>query len=203
MWTEKGMQYDMQSAARLPTDEPGVHRSLRSRRARETMRSPGPLIVCSVIMCPIRRSLHVLCSSQIAIPPGCEVRVRQASLFDVYEVKGRHTQPVRAFFPAKPFQNGMTRSNVGSSTNLLDVTIDFKDRLVLQFECAYTEGDMVLAMDKFLTTDEVADKMRVSRNTVIQMIDRGELRATRFGKQWRIREVDLLEYVTRNYNQPV
>jgi putative molybdopterin biosynthesis protein len=62
---------------------------------------------------------------------------------------------------------------------------------------------MVLAMDKFLTTDEVADKMRVSRNTVIQMIDRGELRATRFGKQWRIREVDLLEYVTRNYNQPV
>jgi excisionase family DNA binding protein len=97
----------------------------------------------------------------------------------------------------------MTTSNVGSSTNLLDVTIDFANGSVLQFECAQTEGDMALAMDKFLTTDEVADKMRVSRNTVIQMIDRGELRATRFGKQWRIREVDLIEYVTRNYNQPI
>ena len=34
------------------------------------------------------------------------------------------------------------------------------------------------------------------------MLDRGELRATRFGKQWRISEIDFSEYVNQHYNLP-
>ena len=62
---------------------------------------------------------------------------------------------------------------------------------------------MVLAMDTFLTTDEVAERIRVSRNTVIQLIDRGELPATRFGRQYRIKEQDFLDYLNRNYTPKV
>ncbi len=57
---------------------------------------------------------------------------------------------------------------------------------------------MALAMDRYLTTDEVADKMRVSRTTVIQLIDRRELPATRFGRLWRIKEADLVDYLNKH-----
>jgi excisionase family DNA binding protein len=57
---------------------------------------------------------------------------------------------------------------------------------------------MALAMDTYLTTDEVAAKMRVSRAMVVQLIDRGKLPATRFGRLWRIKEADLVEYLNRN-----
>lgn len=57
---------------------------------------------------------------------------------------------------------------------------------------------MVLTMDRYLTTDEVAERLRVSRMMVIQLIDREDLPATRVGRLWRIKERDLLEYINRN-----
>lgn len=61
---------------------------------------------------------------------------------------------------------------------------------------------MVLMTDKYLTTDEVAQHMRVSRTMVVQLIDRGELPATRFGRLWRIKESDLVEYIRQHSNRP-
>jgi excisionase family DNA binding protein len=63
---------------------------------------------------------------------------------------------------------------------------------------------MAIAMDTFLTTEQVAEKMKVSQNMVLQMIKRNELPATRFGKLWRVREIDLLDYLNRRYtgNEP-
>ena len=58
---------------------------------------------------------------------------------------------------------------------------------------------MAVAMDTFLTTEEVAQRMRVSQNMILQLIKRGELPATRFGKLWRIKESDLEDYLNRNY----
>jgi excisionase family DNA binding protein len=89
-------------------------------------------------------------------------------------------------------------SSIISYTNVI---LDFLMHSVYNYHILTKEGDMVLAMDNFLTTDEVAAKMRVSRNTVIQLIDRNELPATRFGRQYRIKEADLIDYINRNYNR--
>ena len=42
-----------------------------------------------------------------------------------------------------------------------------------------------------LSSAKVAEKVCISRKTGVGMLDRGELRATRFGKQLRIGETDL------------
>ena len=57
---------------------------------------------------------------------------------------------------------------------------------------------MALAIDKYLTTDEVAERLRISRMRVIQLIDLRELPAMRVGRLYRIREADLLEFINRN-----
>ena len=47
------------------------------------------------------------------------------------------------------------------------------------------------------TIDEIAERLRVSRDTVRRLIERGELRAMKIGSQWRIAEEDLDAYVRR------
>ena len=54
--------------------------------------------------------------------------------------------------------------------------------------------------ETYLTVDEIAERMRVARNTVINLIDRGELPATQFGRQWRVLASDLEEYLKRKRN---
>jgi len=57
---------------------------------------------------------------------------------------------------------------------------------------------MVLVMDDtFLTIEEIADRLRVSRNTIVSLIDRGELPAIRVRRQYRIKESDFLDFVNR------
>lgn len=46
-----------------------------------------------------------------------------------------------------------------------------------------------------LTVAEVATLMRVSRMTVYRLIRRGELRAVRVGRNYRVREEDLNDYL--------
>ena len=56
---------------------------------------------------------------------------------------------------------------------------------------------LMTSESEYLTTEEVARTVRLSRTTVIQLIERGELPATRFGKVWRIKQSDLDEYIRR------
>ena len=46
-----------------------------------------------------------------------------------------------------------------------------------------------------MTVVEVATVMRVSRMTVYRLIRRGQLKAIRVGRNYRVREVDLNEYL--------
>ena len=50
----------------------------------------------------------------------------------------------------------------------------------------------------FYTAKEVAEKLRLHRNTVIKLILTRQLSATVVGKQYRISEKHLQEYYTRN-----
>lgn len=48
---------------------------------------------------------------------------------------------------------------------------------------------------RLLTVGEVASVMRVSRMTVYRLIRRGQLRAIRVGRNYRVREEDLKAYL--------
>lgn len=48
---------------------------------------------------------------------------------------------------------------------------------------------------RLLTVAEVASVMRVSRMTVYRLIRRGQLKAIRVGRNYRVREQDLREYL--------
>lgn len=52
-------------------------------------------------------------------------------------------------------------------------------------------------MDKFYTTEEVAELLRLHRNTIIRLIQRRELGASVFGSHYRITETQLNEYLQR------
>lgn len=50
-------------------------------------------------------------------------------------------------------------------------------------------------LSPFLTTTEVAHLLKVSRNTVPELCRRGEIKARRVGRQWRILKTDLDVYM--------
>lgn len=53
-------------------------------------------------------------------------------------------------------------------------------------------------MDKLYTAQEIADKLKIKKNTVYELIKRGELKSTKIGKQIRISQHDIDVYL----NQP-
>jgi excisionase family DNA binding protein len=55
---------------------------------------------------------------------------------------------------------------------------------------------------EFLSLPEAAAVMRIHTRTVRRMINRGELRAYRFGNTWRIGREDLWKYIQQNLFQP-
>jgi len=54
---------------------------------------------------------------------------------------------------------------------------------------------------RFLTVQEVADLMRVSTMTVYRIIKSGELPAVRVGRSFRVRDVDVDNYLGSRYTQ--
>jgi excisionase family DNA binding protein len=49
---------------------------------------------------------------------------------------------------------------------------------------------------EFLTFEEVADLLRISRPTLTEIIKRGEIPARKVGNQWRFHKQTLIEYIT-------
>ncbi len=53
-----------------------------------------------------------------------------------------------------------------------------------------------------LTIHEVADLLKVNESTVRQWVRAGELRAIKFGKEWRVAHKDLEAYLNAHANRP-
>jgi len=63
----------------------------------------------------------------------------------------------------------------------------------------YTVEDSprLLGVPDEMTTDDVAHYLNVHRKTVINLVERGELRGYRVGRNWRFRKSDVDEYLER------
>ena len=51
-----------------------------------------------------------------------------------------------------------------------------------------------------LTPKEVAEKLRVSEQTVLRWLRNGKLKGVKVGKLWRVREEDLQELIKEEEN---
>jgi excisionase family DNA binding protein len=56
---------------------------------------------------------------------------------------------------------------------------------------------------RLLTVNEVADLLRVSRMTVYRLIKEGQLAALRVGRNYRLREDDVDEYLRQRYHEAI
>jgi len=52
-----------------------------------------------------------------------------------------------------------------------------------------------------LTPKEVAEKLRVSEQTVLRWLRNGKLKGVKAGRLWRIREEDLQEFIKEGNNE--
>jgi len=57
-----------------------------------------------------------------------------------------------------------------------------------------------MSVENFLTTKQVAKKMRVSERSVMRYIKAKKLRASKMG-QWRVKEKDLERFFNTNSNR--
>lgn len=53
-------------------------------------------------------------------------------------------------------------------------------------------------MQTIYTPEEIADKLKASRRTVYRWIEKGDLKAFKAGKMWRITREDLEEFLGRS-----
>lgn len=54
---------------------------------------------------------------------------------------------------------------------------------------------------KIYTLKEVEDILQVTRRTLYNYINRGDLKATKIGKYWRVQHSDLKEFVEHGTNK--
>lgn len=50
---------------------------------------------------------------------------------------------------------------------------------------------------KFYSIDEVASIIQVTRRAIYNYLKTGKLKATKFGKYWRVSEADLKEFLSK------
>ena len=55
-------------------------------------------------------------------------------------------------------------------------------------------------MDQLLSPEEVAKILALNPRTILRMIERGELPATKVARRWRVKEIDLQNYIDENMN---
>ncbi len=56
--------------------------------------------------------------------------------------------------------------------------------------------------NRLLTVNEVANVLRVSNMTVYRLVKSGQISAIRVGKNYRIKESDVSDYLSRGTTQP-
>jgi len=59
-----------------------------------------------------------------------------------------------------------------------------------------------MSQDQLLTLRQVADRLQVSMSTVRRLVDAGELRTVRIGRNLRVRPEDLKAYIDANVETP-
>lgn len=60
--------------------------------------------------------------------------------------------------------------------------------------------EKTLNCKEIMTVSEVADLLQVRRETVLRLIEKKQLIASRIGRPWRIRGTDLNAYLIQNEN---
>jgi excisionase family DNA binding protein len=63
-----------------------------------------------------------------------------------------------------------------------------------------TEAQLEL---RLITLEEAAEVLQISKRTLLRMIQKREVPAFKVGGQWRIREVQFKEWVSRKETSPV
>ncbi len=56
--------------------------------------------------------------------------------------------------------------------------------------------------DEFLTSEEVAQKLKLHPGTVRRMLARGEIPGRRLGKEWRVSAIELQKFIAGVEVQP-
>jgi excisionase family DNA binding protein len=64
----------------------------------------------------------------------------------------------------------------------------------------YTEG--VIRNTEFFTTSELAEKLKMNVQVITRKVQAGEIRAYKIGKEWRIPEPSVYEWLESNANSP-
>jgi excisionase family DNA binding protein len=62
----------------------------------------------------------------------------------------------------------------------------------------YTEG--IIRKTEFFTTSELAKKLKMNVQVITRKVQAGEIRAYKIGKEWRIPEQSVLEWLESNVN---
>jgi excisionase family DNA binding protein len=62
----------------------------------------------------------------------------------------------------------------------------------------YTEG--IIRRTEFFTTSELAEKLKMNVQVITRKVQAGEIRAYKIGKEWRIPEQSVLEWLEANVN---
>ena len=60
-----------------------------------------------------------------------------------------------------------------------------------------------MSEDKLLTPPQVAKHLQVNERTVTQWLRRGHLRGFKIGKEWRVSEYDLANFLEQSANVPI
>ena len=62
----------------------------------------------------------------------------------------------------------------------------------------YTRGRLIVDSERSLTALEVSELLKINKNTVYELVKRGELPGYKIGKKLRIDEKDVFEYIWVN-----
>jgi len=65
----------------------------------------------------------------------------------------------------------------------------------------YTEG--IIKNTEFFTTSELADKLKMNVQVITRKVQAGEIKAYKIGKEWRIPEPSVYEWLEANANSNV
>jgi excisionase family DNA binding protein/YgiT-type zinc finger domain-containing protein len=77
-----------------------------------------------------------------------------------------------------------------------EMVLDGKDALMLQKLSKSLEDTKVEEKPDVLNLTEVADLLRVSNQTIYNMIRDGRIKAVKFGREWRFNRKDIDAYIS-------